>query len=195
MRWMGGWLPVLVCVAGVSHQVVVNVRLKDEFTLATDVSLIILNMKTSTQPSSIVHPTIIHPTIIHPTTIYPASIHHAPSTQPPSTQPSSTHPGLTHLVWVGDVGAAVAGVPHTVSVPVLLVWVLDALTVVQEILQACFPETETRLSVRLSVRLSLLQPGTSHTVIIFQINNITFSGFANLVILNSTPANLVVIPN
>lgn len=37
--WEGGWLPVLVCVAGVSHQVVVNVRLKDEFTLVTDVSL------------------------------------------------------------------------------------------------------------------------------------------------------------
>lgn len=95
------------------------------------------------------------------------------------------------MVWVGDVGAAVAGVPHAISVPVLLVWVLDALTVVQEILQACFPETETRLS----VRLSLLQPETSHTVIIFQIKNIPFSSFANLVILNSMPANLVVIPN
>lgn len=151
-------------------------------------------MKTSTQPSSIIHPTIIHSASIHPASIHPTIIHPT-IIHPLSTHPSSTQPGLTHLVWVGDVGAAVAGVPYAISVPVLLVWVLDALTVVQEILQACFPETETRLSVRLSVRLSLLQPETSHTVIIFQIKNIPFSSFANLVILNSMPANLVVIPN
>lgn len=53
-------------------------------------------------------------------------------------QPAS-QPALTHLVWVGDVRAAVAGVSHAISIPVLLVWVLDALTVVQEVFQACLP--------------------------------------------------------
>lgn len=53
--------------------------------------------------------------------------------------PSSVGPSVsvTDLVWVGDVGAAVAGVAHAISVPVQLVSVLDTLTVVQEVLQAC----------------------------------------------------------
>lgn len=47
----------------------------------------------------------------------------------------SIHLTVTDLVRVGDIGAAVAGVSHAVSVPVQLVSVLDALTVVQKILQ------------------------------------------------------------
>lgn len=43
-----------------------------------------------------------------------------------------------HLIRVGDVGAAVAGVPHAVAVPVQLVSVLDTLAVVQNVLQACW---------------------------------------------------------
>lgn len=43
-----------------------------------------------------------------------------------------------HLIRVGDVGAAVAGVSHAVSVLVQLVSVLDTLAVVQNVLQACW---------------------------------------------------------
>lgn len=44
------------------------------------------------------------------------------------------YPTLTNLVRVGDVGAAVAGVSHSISIPVQLVSVLDTLAVVQEVL-------------------------------------------------------------
>lgn len=43
----------------------------------------------------------------------------------------------TYLVRVGDVGAAVAGVPYAVSISVQLISVLDTLAVVQNVLQAC----------------------------------------------------------
>lgn len=42
---------------------------------------------------------------------------------------------LTDLVGVGNVGTAVAGVSHSISIPVQLVSVLDSLTVVQEVFQ------------------------------------------------------------
>lgn len=44
----------------------------------------------------------------------------------------------TDLIRVGDVWAAVAGVSHTVPVPVQLVSVLNTLAVVQNVLQACW---------------------------------------------------------
>lgn len=47
---------------------------------------------------------------------------------------ATIHPDL---VWVGDVGAAVTGVSHAISIPVQLVPVLDTLTVIQKVLQAC----------------------------------------------------------
>lgn len=50
-------------------------------------------------------------------------------------------PAATDLIRVGDVGAAVAGVSHAVTVPVQLVSVLDTLTVIQKVLQACLKRT------------------------------------------------------
>lgn len=44
----------------------------------------------------------------------------------------------TDLVWVGDVGAAVAGVSYAVAIPVQLIPVLDTLAVIQNVLQACW---------------------------------------------------------
>lgn len=43
----------------------------------------------------------------------------------------------TNLVWVRDVGAAVAGISYAVSISVQLISVLDTLAVVQNVLQAC----------------------------------------------------------
>lgn len=50
----------------------------------------------------------------------------------------------TDLIRVGDVGAAVAGVSHAVSVPVQLVSVLDTLAVIQKVLQACSAHNKIR---------------------------------------------------
>lgn len=45
--------------------------------------------------------------------------------------------GISCLIRVGNLSAAVTGVSHSVSVLVKLVWVLDSLTVIQEIFNTC----------------------------------------------------------
>lgn len=66
---------------------------------------------------------------------------------PQPSVPLSFCPSPTDLVRVGDVGAAVTGVSHAVSVPVQLVSVLDTLAIVQKVLQAFAHQSTRDLSV------------------------------------------------
>ena len=70
---------------------------------------------------------------------------------------------VTNLVWVGDIRAAVTGVSHAVTVAVQLVSVLDMLTVIQEVPQACLPNNIMRCLLMLSCQPCLFS--TEHGVL------------------------------